>query len=75
MTGSTASGMKHAKSLDEYTELSYCIDIVGHRVRYGGEPVSTGVWKFKLHAEALQPRKNAEKNTNADSNYEYALAA
>ena len=41
----------------------------------GGELDSTGVWKLKLRVGGLQPRKNAEQNTNADSEYEYALAA
>ena len=43
--------------------------------QYGGEQDSTGVWKLKWRAGALQPRKKAGKNTNADSDYEYALAA
>ena len=43
--------------------------------RQGGELDSTGVWKLKSRVGGLQPRKNAEQNTNADSNYEYALAA
>ena len=43
--------------------------------QYGGELDSTGVWKLKWRAGALQPRKKAGKNTNADSDYEYALAA
>lgn len=44
-------------------------------LQYGGEQDSTGVWKLKWRAGALQPRKKAGKNTNADSDYEYALAA
>jgi len=42
--------------------------------KYGGELVSTGIEKLRLHTEVPLARKTGGINTNADD-YAYALAA